>query len=184
MLPIELSIDWIFLRLLKVDKFYVFPFYVPIPWYFPQIVIIQACQKFHTPDTASAEPSTSSEHDARRTSPEDSKYVVLSRPHTLLLMSTVAGGDAVRGAFTGAIARQFAKADGRVTIDEMVNNAKIDMKKNEGDDYKQTPESRNTLQKSLILPPAGLKQTQRQSHSSQSKIELIERIIGKSSQQP
>ena len=93
-------------------------------------------------------------------------------------MSTVAGGYAVRGAFTGAIARQFAKADGRVTIDEMVNNAKIDMKKNEGDDYKQTPESRNTLQKSLILPPTGLKQTHQQGHSSQSKRELIEKIIG------
>ena len=71
-------------------------------------------------------------------------------------MSTVAGGYAVRGAFTGAIARQFAKADGKVTIDEMVNSAKIDMKKNEGDDYKQTPESRNTLQKSLILPPGSV----------------------------
>ena len=155
MLPIELSIDWIFLDL-KIDKLHVFLYYPIFHDIFSQIVIIQACQKFHTPNAASSDPSTSSEHDARRTSPEDSKYVVLSRPHTLLLMSTVAGGYAVRDAFTRAMARQFAKADGRVTIDEMVNNAKIDMKKNEGDDYKQTPESRNTLQKSLILPPGSV----------------------------
>ena len=89
-------------------------------------------------------------------------------------MSTVAGGYAVRGAFTGAMARQFAKADGRVTIDEMVNNAKIDMKKNEGDDYKQTPESRNTLQKSLILPPGRV--MLQSPHDEQSKKKLLAKL--------
>ena len=89
-------------------------------------------------------------------------------------MSTVAGGYAARGAFTGAMARQFAKADGRITIDEMVNNAKIDMKKNEGDDYKQTPESRNTLQKSLILPPASV--MLQSPHDEQSKKKLLAKL--------
>jgi hypothetical protein len=68
-------------------------------------------------------------------------------------MSTVVGEMAVRGALTGAIARQFAKADGKTTIHEMVTNAVMDMKKNELDQYDQSPESRNTLQKNLVLPP-------------------------------
>ena len=99
-------------------------------------------------------------------------------------MSTIAGGYSIRGAFTGAIARQFAKADGKITVNDMVTNAIVDMKKNEGEGYDQTPEARNTLQKSLILPPADLKQSHQQNHSSQSKRELIEKIIGKSNQQP
>ena len=70
-------------------------------------------------------------------------------------MSSVAGGFAIRGAFTGAIARQFAKADGKITINDMVTNAIIEMKKYATDDdvQEQAPESRNTLQKILILPP-------------------------------
>ena len=80
-------------------------------------------------------------------------HVVFKRPHTLLLMSTVIGKMAVRGAFTGAIARQFAKADGKTSIYEMWTNAVIDMKKNEGDPHDQSPEERNTLQKNRILPP-------------------------------
>ena len=99
-------------------------------------------------------------------------------------MSTVTGGVAIRGAFTGAMARQFAKVDGKTTINDMVTNAIIDMKKNEEEGYDQAPETRSTLQKSLILPPADLKQSHQMGHSSQSKRELIEKIIGKSSQQP
>ena len=70
-------------------------------------------------------------------------------------MSSVAGGFAIRGAFTGAIARQFARADGKITINDMVTNAIIEMKKDTTDDgvQEQAPESRNTLQKILILPP-------------------------------
>mgnify|MGYP001800853947 FL=1 len=145
--------------------------------------------------TASSEPrtslgpepvgqSTSPETDAGAWKPEDHKSVILDRPHTLLLMSTVTGGVAIRGAFTGAMVRQFAKADGKTTINDMVTNAIVDMKKNEMEGYDQTPEARNTLQKSLILPPSGLYQTHQQGQNSQSKRELIEKIIGKSSQQP
>ena len=128
--------------------------------------------------------STSPETDAGAWNPDDHKSVILDRPHTLLLMSAVTGGVAIRGAFTGAMARQFAKADGKTTINDMVTNAIIDMKKNEVEGYDQAPEARNTLQKSLILPPADFKQTHQQGHSSQSKRDLIEKIIGKSSQQP
>ena len=113
----------------------------------------------------------------------DHKSVILDRPHTLLLMSTVTGGVAFRGAFTGAMARQFAKVDGKTTINDMVTNAIVDMKKNEMEGYDQTPEARNTLQKSLILPPADLKQTHQIGHRSQSKRELIERIMGRSTEQ-
>ena len=75
--------------------------------------------------------STSPETDAGAWKPEDHKSVILDRPHTLLLMSAVTGGVAIRGAFTGAMARQFAKADGKTTINDMVTNAIVDMKKNE-----------------------------------------------------
>ena len=106
--------------------------------------------------TESQQPSTSGSTDARRGGATVvTKHVTLTRPHTLLLMSSVAGGFAIRGAFTGAIARQFAKADGKITINDMVTNAIIEMKKFATDDdvLEQAPESRNTLQKILILPP-------------------------------
>ena len=143
-----------------------------------QIIIIQACQESSHADVFSYA------QDARKTVPEEERFVMLDRPHTLLLMSTVAGGYAIRGAFTGAMARQFAKADGKLTINDMVTNAIVDMKKNEEEGYGQTPETRSTLQKSLILPPADFKQTHQQGHSSQSKRDLIERIIGQSTKQP
>ena len=137
-----------------------------------------------SPEPGNAGRSNSSEPDAGAWNPVDYKSVILDRPHTLLLMSTVTGGVAIRGAFTGALARQFAKADGKATINDMVTNAIIDMKKNEMEGYDQAPEARSTLQKSLILPPADLKRTHQQAHSSQTKRELIEKIIGKSTEQP
>ena len=70
-------------------------------------------------------------------------------------MSTIAGGYSIRGAFTGAISRQFAKADGMITVNDMVTYAVIEMKKDTttGAAREQAPESRNTLQKILIFPP-------------------------------
>ena len=93
--------------------------------------------------------------DAKAGIPPDVKYITLHRPHTLLLMSTIAGGYSIRGAFTGAIARQFAKADGKITVNDMVTYAVIEMKKDTttGAAREQAPESRNTLQKILIFPP-------------------------------
>ena len=102
-------------------------------------------------------------------------HVVLKRPHTLLLMSTVVGEMAVRGAFTGAMARQFAKADGKTTILEMVTNAVMDMKRNEGDPYDQSPESRNTLQKNLVLPPV-VSSTNRLQRSKHTKESLLKKL--------
>ena len=118
-----------------------------------QIITIQACQESSHADVFSYT------QDARKTVPDRQRFVMLDRPHTLLLMSTVAGGYAIRGAFTGAMARQFAKADGKITINDMVTNAIVDMKKNEKEDYNQTPEARNTLQKSLIPPPVDFNPT-------------------------
>ena len=57
-------------------------------------------------------------------------------------MSSVIGGYAKREAFTGAMARQFAKADGKTTINDMVTNAVVEMKENEEEGYNQTPEIR------------------------------------------
>ena len=70
-------------------------------------------------------------------SSRDTEYIVLERPNTLLLMASVAGGYAKRGAFTGAMARQFAKADGKTTIEGMVTNAIRDMKEKETQDFNQ-----------------------------------------------
>ena len=128
------------------------------------------------PTVTQTSPSTSSASDAGRWNPDDHQSVILDRAHTLLLMSSVVGGYVKRGAFTGAMARQVAKADGKTTIDEMVMEAKIDMKKNEEKGYNQTPESRSTLQKSLILPPADFKPDYLQSRGYQSKRKLLEKL--------
>ena len=116
------------------------------------------------------------EEDAGVPEPEMKLSVVLERPHTLLLMSTVEGGKAVRGAFTGAMSIQFTKADGKITIEEMVTNAVRDMKQREPDRYNQTPERRNTLQKSLILPPVKLSTSSQPPHSTLSKERLLEKL--------
>ena len=137
-----------------------------------QIIIIQACQAVNPPEVTQSSHSTSSASDAGRWNPDDHQSVILDRAHTLLLMSSVVGGYAKRGAFTGAM----AMADGKTTIDEMVMEAKIDMKKNEEKGYNQTPESRSTLQKSLILPPADFKPDYLQSRGYQSKRKLLEKL--------
>ena len=113
------------------------------------------------------------EEDAGAPGSEKKLSIVLERPHTLLLMSTVEGGKAVRGAFTGAMSTQFTKADGKITIEEMVTNAVRDMKQREPDRYNQTPERRNTLQKSLILPPVKLSTSSQPPHSTLSKERLL-----------
>ena len=114
---------------------------------FLQVVIIQACQGV-TVTSPSAPAATQA--DARRGNPPLEKHSIeLTRPHTLLLMSTVAGGSATRGAFTGAIGRQIAKADGRTPIYHMIAEAKVDMDRTITD---QTSEVRDTLKRKLVLP--------------------------------
>ena len=82
--------------------------------------------------------------------------IFLDRPHTLLLMSTLPGKVAYRGVFTGALASEFAKADGKLSIDYMVTQAKREMGKiTQAKNVEQFAETRNTLAKSLIFPPPG-----------------------------
>mgnify|MGYP001800815500 FL=1 len=104
---------------------------------------------------ASASNPPSPEVDARRGKPPPPPscpdvIVELRRPHTLLLLSTVAGGEAERGVFTGAIAEvlsQTAKAE--IDAYELFNGAVLITKEK---CKEQTPELRSTLGKSLIIP--------------------------------
>lgn len=92
---------------------------------------------------------------ACRVDPLDNKHIVLTRPNTVLLMATVTGGEAIRGAYTGAIAKQIRKADGKTDIHEMHTQAVNQMMKNgkQAGSTHQIPEYRDTLMgKKLILP--------------------------------
>lgn len=108
-------------------------------------MIVQACQGY-IPLESQSQPEVEGSQEIHR-------HVVLTRPHTLLLMASVVGGLAKRGEFTGALAKQIAKADGKVNIIEMVQNSIIDMNSGKSEAHEQTPISRSTLQRTLILPP-------------------------------
>ena len=108
---------------------------------FLQVVIIQACQGV-TPAVTQA--------DASMGDPSSKEHIELTRPHTLLLMSTVARGPAKRGAFIGALAKQIAKANGRTSIYDMIAEAKVDMDRTMTKN--QTPDVRDTLMRKLVLP--------------------------------
>ena len=120
-------------------------------WFTCQIMVLQACQGFFS-DMA-LHPYDDSETDAPTPSsvvdPHYNKHIVLRRRHTALLMATVTGGVAYRGAFTGAIANEFREADGKKDICSMYISAAADEACRE-----QCPEFRMTLDKTLILPPA------------------------------
>lgn len=143
-----------------------------------QVILIQACQTYAS-DSQEEQSSSNSPSNAHDSSRPEEKSVILERPHTYLLMATVAGGKALRGAFSGALARQIAKADGKTSLDEMIYAAKSDIKSTL-QRKKQIPEARNTLEKTLILPapavrinPSGL--------SGKSKFELLQQLeAGKS----
>ena len=111
-----------------------------------QILMIQACQQYgqQTP--------VNSSQDAREGCPADSRYITLKRPHTLLLMSTVSGGSAERGAYTCAFVEQTAKADGVTSITDMEARARTEMLKTNPNCEGQVPEARTTLMKPLVLP--------------------------------
>ena len=114
-------------------------------------MILQACQSLATQMTQPIEGS--SEPDApvpsRGVDPHHNKHIVLRRRHTALLMATVTGGIAYRGAFTGAIADELREADGKKDICSMYIRAAAAPACRD-----QCPEFRMTLDKSLILPPA------------------------------
>ena len=87
---------------------------------------------------------------AVRSSPESNNHIRLTRPHTLLLMSTVAGGTALRGAYTREIARQFSQADGKTSIQDMHCDA---VRRMNGGYQWQVPESRCTLIRGRLVFP-------------------------------
>lgn len=141
-----------------------------------QILIIQACQA-HSQAGAQRQQrdAQGQKKDAGHANTAEKRHVELERPHTLLLMSTVAGGMSHRGAFTGAIASQFALADGKKTIDEMVTYAKIAMDRKPDSKF-QTSETRSTLKKCLVLPPAAPKSDLQQNQNMFSKQCLMEKL--------
>lgn len=110
--------------------------------------MVQACQEYFTSTGSRGQQS----YDAGRDNPQDSKHIVLDRPHSLLLMATIVGDRAERGSYTGALAKQISRADGKTTILEMETRARIEMM---NENPQQTPEMRNTLKRSLILPANG-----------------------------
>lgn len=78
-----------------------------------------------------------------------SRYVVLERPHTILLKATVNGGLAVRGLYPGALARQIQKADGNIRIEDMHLGAIAEMRSK---GYSQLPTCESLLILKLALP--------------------------------
>ena len=118
--------------------------------YFFQVFLIQACQAFEC-DTPAVQQE---EHDMANacSSSDDYKQVVLTRPHSALLLSTVINGKAKRGAFTGAMAEQIRNADGRTDIHTIFNRAVLCMEMTNPDCKQQVPEFRSTLRKPLIPP--------------------------------
>ena len=55
----------------------------------------------------------------------------------------------MRGAYTGALAKQLMKANGRIGIRQMHTKAVKEVRRL---GYHQTPELRETLDKELVLP--------------------------------
>ena len=97
--------------------------------------------------------SENTQKDARAGYPTESKVVTLKRPHTLLLIASVTGGYAKRGAYSCAFAEQMGLADGVISITDMETKARTEMLKNDPECKDQTPDMRNTLMKKLVLPP-------------------------------
>ena len=65
------------------------------------------------------------------------------------MLLVFAGGSALRGAYTGALAKQLRKANGKIDIRQMHTNAAKEVQKIR---CQQIPELRDTLTKRLILP--------------------------------
>lgn len=117
-------------------------------------MLIQACQVAspEEPGARLVDPAPVDIND-----PHQDTHIRLLRPHTVLLLATVRGGKAIRGAFTQAMANQFKSADGKKDIVAMFNNAVKCLKKGkECQQIHQVPECRMTTDNPLILPPVGL----------------------------
>ena len=116
---------------------------------------MQACQVFAThgiavqPEDYGSDPATPS----HIIDPHNNKHILLRRPHTVLLLATVTGGIAIRGAFTGALADQIRAANGKTDIYTMFNRAVNRMIRNDAACRDQRPEMRITTDRNLVLPP-------------------------------
>ena len=110
----------------------------------------------HTLDSeAESKHSNARSMDAVRGKPPEpptmeARTVELRRPHTLLLMSTVAGGGAERGLFTGAIATALQRDKGEEIYNTFCTAVQITEQECPG----QTPVMYSTLKKSLVLQPS------------------------------
>lgn len=117
-------------------------------------MVIQACQIFTTHGIIQPQDYESDPAPGHMADSLIDRHIVLLRPHTVLLLATVAGGLALRGTFTGALADEIRRADGKTDICAMFNRAVNSMMRNGPADYSQTPELRATTSKDLFLPPA------------------------------
>lgn len=104
-----------------------------------QVMLVQACQSSIALTTS-------------RCAIRVDHHITLTRPNTVLLMSTVTGGRARRGMFTGAIADQIKAADGHTDINTMFARACATMKAKSSNF--QTPELRSTLFDPIVLSAA------------------------------
>ena len=94
----------------------------------------------------------------------------MDRPNTALLLATMRGGVALRGVFTGSLANQFRKADGKKDISAMFHDACVELKEklkeenekrmsglggaqNGQEPFKQNPEFR-CIPPRIVFPPA------------------------------
>ena len=122
-----------------------------------QVLILQFCQtsnqnrdmprRGYPPQTGAQPPRNAQSASGSQSS---STHIELTRPHTLLLMSSVKGGTAFRGAYTGELAHQFRHADGKTSILDM--HCKAVQRMNGGREW-QVPEIRCTLTRgSLVFP--------------------------------
>ena len=79
-------------------------------------MLIQACQQFENVEISLPGDIPL---DAKAGNPTESKYIVLERANTILLLSSVSGGVAVRGAYTKAFTKQLSKSNGKLEIEQM-----------------------------------------------------------------
>ena len=124
------------------------------------MTIIQACQDYARLSQlqgAASQPhegtSSDSESETDLARPTQTLHVILTRPHTVLLLATVTGGVAYRGAFTGAFATQLSSSDGNTDIYSMYNQA-VAVMKADGQYIDQNPKFESVTYKQLVLQSA------------------------------
>lgn len=118
-------------------------------------MLIQACQEsatFQTQFGEDTDPLPVQKGDQYK-----NQHISLRRDNTVLLLSTVREGKALRGAFSGAMADQFRSANGKKEIHEMFAAASKHMPRTEAT-KDQKPEFRSVLKQRIILPPAATPQ--------------------------